>query len=127
MEKEEASPDELYRTGLELAFSRRTLAAVDRGSVSVELQGIRIGGVVLLGIPGEVFVEIGLEIKKKARSLGLRVAVVELANDYLSYLPTEKAFGEGGYEVEIARSLGYGPEIGGQIVQGAEALLEEMA
>lgn len=126
MEREGAPADELYRTGLELSFLRRTLAALERGSVPVELQGIRIGDAVLLGIPGEVFVEIGLRIKEKARSLGLTALVVELANDYLSYLPTETAFREGGYEVEIARSLGYGPEIGDQIVSGAGALLEDL-
>ena len=122
----DATPDELYRIGLELSFTRKTRDSVERGNSPVEIQGILIGDVVLIGIPGEVFVEIGLKIKEMAAAMGLRGVVVELANDYLSYMPTGPAFEKGGYETEIATGLGYGPEIGDIILGGVEKVVEEL-
>jgi neutral ceramidase len=126
LEARGAPPDELYRTGLELAFSRRLKNTVERGFIEIPIQAIRIGGVVLVGIPGELFVEIGLEIKDKAHDLGYKGLVVELANDYLSYLPTPSAFEKGGYEVEIARELGFGEELRDSILEGVAVMLEAM-
>jgi neutral ceramidase len=124
LEARGAPPDELYRTGLQLAFTRRLRTTLEKGFVEIPMQAIGIGDVVLVGIPGELFVEIGLDIKRKARSLGFKGLVVELANDYLSYLPTPSAFGKGGYEVEIARGLGLGEELGESILQGVARMLE---
>lgn len=121
-----APPEQLYRTGLQLAFSRRLRTALERGFIEIPMQAIGIGEVVLVGIPGELFVEIGLDIKRKAHSLGFKGLVVELANDYLSYLPSPSAFEEGGYEVEIARGLGLGEELGESILQGVAEMLEEI-
>jgi len=58
--------------------------------------------------------------------MGLEPVIVELANDYLGYLPTEKAFGEGGYEVENARSLGFGPDLERRTIEGARRLLASL-
>jgi hypothetical protein len=62
-----------------------------------EVQALRLGDTVIAGAPGEIFVELGLEIK--ARSPAANTLVIELANDATGYLPTPKAFTEGGYEV----------------------------
>lgn len=61
------------------------------------VQALRIGEVGLVGLPGEIFVEIGLAIKQ--RSPFARTLVGELANDNLGYVPSERAFDEGSYEV----------------------------
>src|SRR5262249_35221417 len=54
--------------------------------VKVIVQAIRIGELGIVAIPCEVFVEIGLEIKKKSP---LRPTfTIELANGYNGYLPT---------------------------------------
>lgn len=60
------------------------------------IQAFRIGDLVTVALPGEVFVEVGLEIKR--RSPFARTLVCSLANDAVGYIPTEKAFGEGSYE-----------------------------
>ncbi len=122
-----AAPDELYRNGLELSFGRRVLESVDRGMIRLELQGIRIDDLVLVGIPGEVFVEIGLEIKSMAEAEGLKAIIVELANDYMGYMPTERAFDEGGYETAIAQTLGFGPNLEAALLEGARQMLCELS
>ncbi len=57
---------------------------------------IRIGDVGIVGLPGEVFCEFGMEIKEK--SPAKHTLVIELANDAIGYMPTEEAFAQGGYE-----------------------------
>lgn len=88
----------------EAVFAREILELDRNGTETAKtvVQAIRVGETVFIGIPGEAFVEIGLEVKD--RSPFARTVVAELANDYVGYLPTEKAFDEGGYEVRPARS-----------------------
>ncbi|MFC7621098.1 hypothetical protein [Microlunatus sp. GCM10028923] len=57
---------------------------------------ITIGDLGLVALPGEVFVEHGLRLKE--RSPHRVTAIIGLANDHLGYLPTRRAFAEGGYE-----------------------------
>lgn len=78
------------------------LSQLDREFEELEIQGVSLGDLCLLGIPGEPFVEIGLEIKQK--SPFQYTGIVSLSNGYSGYIPTEKAFAEGGYETRLARS-----------------------
>jgi hypothetical protein len=70
--------------------------------VPVKLQVHRIGDLSIATIPCEVFVEIGLELKK--RTPFEQHFTVSLANGYNGYLPTEKHHELGGYETWRARS-----------------------
>jgi len=70
-------------------------------SLNVELQAIRIGQSVLLTFPGELFVEIGLQIKKQ--SPFEQTYILGYTNGYIGYLPTVHAFREGGYEAVSSR------------------------
>ncbi len=64
----------------------------------IPVQAMRIGGVGLAALPSEVFVEIGLDIKR--RSPFGRTLVGSLSNDsFDGYTPTAKAYDEGSYEV----------------------------
>lgn len=65
----------------------------------VELQAVRLGPAAFLAIPAEIFVEIGLEIKRRSP---LKTFIVGLANGYIGYLPTEQAYETGGYECVAA-------------------------
>ena len=71
-------------------------------SVTVRLQAMRIGDVGITAIPCEVFVEIGLELKR--RSPLKPSFTIELANGYNGYLPTPEQHALGGYETWRARS-----------------------
>ena len=62
---------------------------------------MRIGDAVLVALPGEVFLEIGLAIKQQAGPE--HVFVVAYSNNCeIGYIPTAAAFPEGGYEVDAA-------------------------
>ncbi len=68
------------------------------GKKPLEIQAIRLDAdTAIVTLPHEVFVEIGLAIK--ARSPFRNTIVISLANDIDYYLPTERAFAEGSYEV----------------------------
>ncbi len=66
----------------------------------VPLQVIRLGDIIFFAIPGEPFVEIGLQLLKAAKQYGYKtVFPVGLANGYFGYIPLEENFPRGGYEV----------------------------
>jgi len=102
-----------------------------------EIQAIRVGDVGFVGIPAEYFVELQLDIKQ--RSPFKRTFVSELANGWVGYVPTQKAFEENmkdvpaermtsfdhkGYEVRSALSRGFQPGIGELMADTAVGLLE---
>lgn len=65
--------------------------------ILLEVQVFRLSDdLAIVGLPGEVFVDLGLDIKR--RSPFARTLVVELCNDTPAYIPTQKAFTEGSYE-----------------------------
>jgi neutral ceramidase len=66
----------------------------------VPIQALRIGDLGIVGLPGEVFVEIGLAIKRL--SPFPYTMVIELANDWAGYIPTDTALLEGSYETRLA-------------------------
>ena len=55
----------------------------------------------MFAIPGEPFVEIGLKLKKHASPL--KSMVIGLANGWVGYIPTQRAYGEVGYETRLGR------------------------
>jgi hypothetical protein len=69
-------------------------------SITAELQMLHIGDVVLIAVPGELFVEFGLTIKKTLAPV--HAIVVGYANGNFGYLPTRVAYTQGGYEVNDA-------------------------
>ncbi len=70
--------------------------------VTLLLQTFRIGDLAIAAIPCEVFVEIGLGLKKK--NFFEAMFTVSLANGYNGYLPTAEHHALGGYETWRARS-----------------------
>lgn len=70
-------------------------------TLELELQGIRIGNCALLSFPGELFVEIGLNIKQN--SPFEYTYILGYTNGYIGYLPTAQTFEEGGYEAVASK------------------------
>jgi len=87
-----------------------------------QIQVMRIGELGLVSLPGEIFVEIGLEIKQ--RSPFPRTIVAELGNDCLGYIPTAKAFEEGSYEAYTSHAS---KGTGAAMITSALALLNRVA
>jgi hypothetical protein len=87
-----------------------------------EVQALRIGQTGLVGLPGEVFVELGLDLKR--RSPFERTLVAELANDCVGYIPTDSARDEPSYEVYTSPTV---PGSGPAMIASAVQLLEDLA
>lgn len=93
-------------------------------TVPLAIQVIRIGDLGIVGIPCEVFAEIGLEIKKA--SPFPVTCVVSLANGYNGYLPTPAQHALGGYETWRARSSYLGVKSSEEIIKVVKELLKEV-
>jgi hypothetical protein len=83
-------PDELY--------ARQWLRMHEQPQADdpVEVMVMRLGDAAVVALPGEVFCETGLAIRRA--SPAPHTLVVELANDAVGYLPPRRAFEQGGYE-----------------------------
>lgn len=78
--------------------------------------------VALVGLPGEIFVELGMAIKKA--SPFRHTIVAELANGSLTaYVPDRDAYPQGGYEVLNARGA---PGSGELLVESAVRMLKKL-
>ena len=67
----------------------------------VEQTCVALDDTALISFPGELFTEIGQEIKRA--SPFARTYIVDLANGSVGYVPTRQAISQGGYEVETRR------------------------
>jgi len=90
-------------TGLPLRLPTQGGAA---GYVNTEIQVLKLGDIYILGLPGEILVEVGLAIKRKA---GVeKLFVVSLSNDAIGYVCHDQAYDEGGYESGSGTNLAKG-------------------
>jgi len=87
----------------------------------VEVMTLRIGDLGIVGLPGEIFCEFGLDIKKN--SPAKHTMVIELANDAIGYMPTRAAFEQGGYEPKPG-STHYVSGSGEKLVESAKNQLK---
>jgi hypothetical protein len=123
------------RSGDEAAIKRETMLAkraamrgdlarqsLGRAHRTFELQAFALGDdIVLLGMPGEPFVEIGLAVKRA--SPFAHTLFSGYSNIGWAYIPTPAAYPFGGYEVEVSP---FAPEAAGIVVEGAGELLRSM-
>jgi len=116
------------RRTVELPLKRDAAPAPDarpnraKHTLTTEIQALRLGGIHILGLPGEVLVEIGLDIRKKA---GIeKLFIISLSNDACGYICPRQAYKEGGYEPGTGTNLAEGA--GEIITEQALKLLDEM-
>lgn len=84
-------------------------------SISTEIQVLKLGGTYIPGLPGEVLVEVGPAVRKRAGVENL--FLVTLANDAVGYVCPQQAYEQGGYE----------PESGTHLAKGAAEIMIEQA
>ncbi|HYG76634.1 MAG TPA: neutral/alkaline non-lysosomal ceramidase N-terminal domain-containing protein [Planctomycetota bacterium] len=85
------------------AFCVLDVLAREGKPLEVEIQAIALSDeLAIVALPGEIFVELGLELKKSSPFKYTLIA--ELANGSIGYIPNRAAFPEGNYEVVSART-----------------------
>ena len=112
------------RSFMELVHAWRVLDLdkMNGQPIPAEVQVITLGkDVAWIGLPGEVFVELGFALKK--RSPFSRTIITTLANGSWGYLPDRRSYAEANYEPESARVV---PGSGEQLVDAAVLLLNEL-
>ncbi|HUT75312.1 MAG TPA: neutral/alkaline non-lysosomal ceramidase N-terminal domain-containing protein [Armatimonadota bacterium] len=104
-----------------LAVLYRDLRRVQGQEVPIEQICLAVGDAAFITFPGELYTEIGMQIK--ARSRFARTYIIGLANGEVGYVPTRKAISEGGYAENVRRLDDAAEEI---VVGRSLALLETM-
>lgn len=103
------------------AFKLLDVLDRDTDTLKAEVQIITLGReVAWVGLPGEIFVELGLQIKQY--SPFPNTIVTTLANDSIGYVPDRKGYAQGNYEAVSSRVA---PGSGEQLVDAATTLLIE--
>jgi hypothetical protein len=108
---------------MEQVYARETVLLSDfPKEISAPLQIMKIGNLHISAIPAEVFVEIGLDLKKRHSP----TFTVSLANAYHGYLPTPEHHALGGYETWRARSSCLEVDASTKILAGLEQLFDKL-
>ena len=74
-----------------------------------------------VALPGEAFVETGLALKEAGASF-----VVGYANGWVGYLPIRRAYGQGGYEVDVGPWSRVAPGSAERLEAAGRALLKQL-
>src|SRR3954451_21589095 len=88
------------------------------------VQEIDMGGIALVGVPGEYFTVLGPEIKRGSPYRD--TYVFELANDYVGYIPDKAGFDRGGYQFWMGLHSFLERGSGELIVDETVGLLEQL-
>ncbi|MDF2720373.1 MAG: Neutral ceramidase [Paenibacillus sp.] len=119
--------DNLPEGNVERNFARELLEAarLGEGTVDAEIQTISVGDVAIVGLPAEIFVEFGLQIK--AGSPFGQTMINELCNGSVgSYVCTPESYVLGGYEPRITSVNRVQTETGDLFVERALEQLKEL-
>ncbi|MGQ9515297.1 MAG: neutral/alkaline non-lysosomal ceramidase N-terminal domain-containing protein [Thermoproteota archaeon] len=101
-QRNERGTIELWQGLLEWANATTELVRKGKRELKqeIQMQAMRIGNIAIVAIPGEPFIEIALEVKK--RSKFKHTIVAGYSNGCIGYMPTPEAIEKGGYEVDSA-------------------------
>ncbi len=114
--KHTAHPSFMKTGGEEYGLDENSVNGVMEalGPKEVGLGAVRIGNLIISGVPGEMTAELGIKVKKAIRNSGVEVvAIGGLANEWISYILSREQYLYGaGYESSVSF---YGAELGGLI------------
>ena len=117
--EEEPSLENLVKLRAAKYLLNQTIAFKDKKYVDARISALKINeDIVLTFLPSEVFVEHQVNIKKN--SPFKKTVVASYANQYFGYIPTEKAYDEGGYEVKFPTTIlmkGEGERLIGEVIK----------
>lgn len=129
--------DEAMRGEVERLRAQPQLSAMDAAVVArfdewpydgqkaeVTVQAIRLGDLLFIGLPGEVFVKWGLEIKHWSPARFTFVA--ELANDWFGYIPTSDQAHRGAYGAKPILSRRLDADGGRQMSDAVQVMMWDL-
>ncbi|MCE5241092.1 GNAT family N-acetyltransferase [bacterium] len=85
---------------------------------------IRLGEVALVGIPGEMYARLGLDLRR--RSPFRHTILVGLGNEEIGYIPDLKAYEDGGYQTWVGWHCCVAPGTGEAMVEQALEMLQDV-
>ena len=103
---------------------RQQLAPLQGQERKTWVQALRIGELAIVGVPGECFTALGVEIKR--RSPFRYTYIAELSNDWIGYIPDAPAYDLGGYQVWTGLHSWVARGTGEQIVDEAVEMLDRL-
>ncbi len=95
--------------------------ATGQPTVRLPLRFVRINDTVIWSAPVEMFAEIAMDVRRS--SPFAHTFYFGYTNGWLGYLPTAKAFEEGGYEPRTSPFL---PQVEADVRQGVSAVIEDL-
>jgi len=108
-----AHPSFMKTGGEEYGLNENSMKMVMNmlGPTEVGLGAVRIGDLLISGVPGEMSAVLGMKVKNSLRSGGVKyVAIGGLANEWISYILSRDQYINGeGYESSVSF---YGPDLG---------------
>jgi neutral ceramidase len=115
-------PDFMKTGGAEYGLTEQTIRGFVNQLVPEQTRStcLRLADLIILGVPGELATEFGLEAKKRAREItGVpAITIGGLANEWISYILTPEEYRQGGYEASMSF---YGETLGTVIIDGVTA------
>lgn len=116
--KRRVHPSFMETGGAEYNLTPEALVAVLNvmSPASTSIGAVRIGDLVIIGAPGELTAELGLEVKNKLIENGIKYPTIGgLANEWISYILSADQYNNGaGYESSVSF---YGDKLGAVIVK----------
>jgi neutral ceramidase len=117
--KRQWHPDFMKTGGAEYGLDESTMQAfIERlNPTQTRSTCVRLGDLVVLGVPGEMAAQLGLDAKSKARRItGAQcVTIGGLADEWVSYILQPEEYRKGGYEASMSM---YGETLGNTILEG---------
>lgn len=129
--------DEAMRAEVEALRAKEQLTPFERVTVErfdewpydgqlaeVTVQALRLGDIIFVGLPGEIFVRWGLEIKHWSPACYTFVA--ELANDWFGYIPTSDQAHRGAYGAKPILSRRLHADGGRQMTDAVQVMMWDL-
>ena len=117
--KRQAHPDFMKTGGAEYGLNETMAQGFLERLLPSQTHSIvlRLGGLVILGVPGEMAAQLGLDAKAKAGKLtgAACVTIGGLADEWTTYILPAEEYRKGGYEASMSS---YGDNLGNVIVEG---------
>jgi len=121
---EKYAPQRAARQGEMFRRIREEMAPHQGEARHTRLLIIRVGDLAMVGIPGEMYARLGLELRR--RSPFRHTWIIGLANEQISYIPDRRAYADGGYQTWVGWHSMLEVGTGEAMVDQAMAMLETL-